>query len=145
MPSPILARADALMQRRRQHAEVDDVPVLTDAIHLDITLPPLEDDVPVLLDIDPLAAPDNPPQTFAADAAAAAPEAAAPLVEAASSAVAMETPAECPAAPSTAVTSEDLAQIIARQVEQRLAAALPGLIEAAVRDALAGRQDDNPG
>ena len=32
MPSPILARADALMQRRRQANEFDDVPVLTDAI-----------------------------------------------------------------------------------------------------------------
>ena len=43
MPSPILARADALMQRRRQHTEVDDVPVLTDAIED-------EDDIPVLID-----------------------------------------------------------------------------------------------
>jgi hypothetical protein len=33
MPSNILARADALMQRRRQSGgETDDVPVLTDAI-----------------------------------------------------------------------------------------------------------------
>ena len=47
MPSPILARADALMQRRRQNAELDDVPVLTDAIDMD-------DDVPVLFDAEPL-------------------------------------------------------------------------------------------
>ena len=34
MPSPILARADALMLRRRQgeNAALDDVPVLTDAV-----------------------------------------------------------------------------------------------------------------
>ena len=43
MPSPILARADALMQRRRQANEFDDVPVLTDAIDD-------EDDIPVLID-----------------------------------------------------------------------------------------------
>lgn len=42
MPSPILARADALMQRRRQpDAEADDVPILTDAI---------DDDIPLLVD-----------------------------------------------------------------------------------------------
>ena len=33
MPSPILARADALMQRRHQNnAEQNDLPILTDAI-----------------------------------------------------------------------------------------------------------------
>ena len=43
MPSPILARADALMHRKRQNdTEFDDLPVLTDAID--------EDDIPVLLD-----------------------------------------------------------------------------------------------
>ena len=47
MPSPILARADALMQRRRQNAELDDVPVVRDAIDLD-------GDVPVLFDAEPL-------------------------------------------------------------------------------------------
>ena len=48
MPSPILARADALMQRRRSATldADDDVPVLTDSIQE-------EDDFPVLLDIDP--------------------------------------------------------------------------------------------
>lgn len=45
MPSPILARADALMQRRRQGetGPLDDVPVLTDTVES-------EDAPPVLLD-----------------------------------------------------------------------------------------------
>ncbi|QKV57415.1 MAG: hypothetical protein HT580_09380 [Dechloromonas sp.] len=46
MPSPILARADALMQRRRPTSpEPDDVPLLTDAISP-------EDDLPLLVDIE---------------------------------------------------------------------------------------------
>ena len=46
MPSPILARADALMHRKRQSdTDFDDVPVLTDAIDDD-------DDIPLLLEID---------------------------------------------------------------------------------------------
>jgi glycosyltransferase A (GT-A) superfamily protein (DUF2064 family) len=40
MPSPILARADALMQRRHQNnAEQNDLPILTDAIDEDDDLP----------------------------------------------------------------------------------------------------------
>ncbi len=47
MSSNILARADALMQRRRQsNGDADDVPVLTDAIDP-------ESDIPVLLDAEP--------------------------------------------------------------------------------------------
>lgn len=44
--SPVLARADALMQRRRQNAaaEFEDVPVLTEVIAPD-------DDVPVITDV----------------------------------------------------------------------------------------------
>jgi len=51
MSSSIFARADALMQRRRQTStELDDVPVLIDAIDP-------ESDIPVLLDVDlPVAA-----------------------------------------------------------------------------------------
>ena len=41
MPSPILARADALMQRRRQGetGPLDDVPVLTDTVESDDAAP----------------------------------------------------------------------------------------------------------
>lgn len=44
--SPVLARADALMQRRRQNAatEFEDVPVLTEVVSLD-------EDVPVVTDV----------------------------------------------------------------------------------------------
>ena len=53
MPSPILARADALMQRRRQpEAEADDVPILTDAI---------DDYIPLLVDEETPPAPVLPP------------------------------------------------------------------------------------
>ncbi|MCE1238434.1 MAG: hypothetical protein LWW83_00705 [Azonexaceae bacterium] len=68
MPSPILARADALMQRRRASlADGDDVPVLTDAVVND------EDDIPLLLDAETAAPPtaeqpatDSPPSPSAA-------------------------------------------------------------------------------
>lgn len=44
MPSPILARADALMQRRHLSGnDPEEVPVLTDAIDID-------DDIPLLVD-----------------------------------------------------------------------------------------------
>lgn len=55
MPSPILARADALMQRRRQGetGPLDDVPVLTDTVEAD-------DEPPVLLEqVAPAARPSN--------------------------------------------------------------------------------------
>ena len=66
MPSPILARADALMQRRRASlADGDDVPVLTDAVVND------EDDIPLLLDAETATpteqmATDSPPSPNAA-------------------------------------------------------------------------------
>ena len=48
MPSPIIARADALMHRRRQtDSEFDDVPVLTDSVDE-------FDDIPVLTEVEPL-------------------------------------------------------------------------------------------
>ena len=51
MSSPILARADALMQRRRQNSpEPDDVPLLTDAISP-------EDEIPLLVDVETPAPP----------------------------------------------------------------------------------------
>lgn len=57
MPSPILARADALMQRRHlSTADTEEVPVLTDAIDA-------EEEIPVLLDI---AAPPRLPESVEA-------------------------------------------------------------------------------
>lgn len=68
MPSPIIARADALMRRQHQPGQstspVEEIPILTDALE--------GDDIPTLLDIDTpppnpsLAAPrpEAPPPTY---------------------------------------------------------------------------------
>lgn len=59
MPSPILARADALMQRRRQGetGPLDDLPVLTDTVEHDDSAPVLHERV-ALPGNKPAAAPD---------------------------------------------------------------------------------------
>ena len=111
MPSPILARADALMQRRRSTTldADDDVPVLTDAIEE-------EDDFPVLLDIE------TPPEVFE------------PIAEIASIVEIVEEPTSHPLL--DAGIRDILAHELARRVEQRLAAELPRIIESTVRDFL---------
>lgn len=138
MPSPILARADALMQRRRQHAEADDVPVLTDAV--DLAAADSDDDVPVLLDIEAIE-PLNPlPDASllqAADTTTSAPVTLlleeAPLPELTEIAA---LPADSPS-PQAMALGEEFAREIARRLEERLAAELPQIIEATVRDFLA--------
>lgn len=124
MVSPILARADALMQRRRQNgSEMDDVPLLTDTI--DLSAEELDDDVPVLLDIEPFAPPSKadpiadevPPATLAALSAE---------------------PATEPA--FNAALRDILAHELSRRVEQRIMAELPRIIETTVRDYLAEQQ-----
>lgn len=113
MPSPILARADALMQRRHsQSAEFDDIPVLTDAIDE-------ADDFPVLLDID------STPTAFTAEAEQATVEMLEPVAR----------------PPSLDPGLLDiLAHELARRVEQRIAAELPRIIESTVRDFLAEQE-----
>lgn len=115
MPSPILARADALMQRRRQHTEFDDVPVLTDAIED-------EDDIPVLIDA----------------------EVATPIVEQNYDLDSEALPEVDQAAPVPPVFDTALRDILAhelaRRVEQRIAAELPRIIESTVRDFLAEQE-----
>lgn len=88
MPSPILARADALMQRRRQGetGPLDDVPVLTDTVESDEATPLLSE-----------ATHD---QVYG-------------------------------------LTLDGMAEALSRRIKQRLAAELPALIEATVRDFLA--------
>ena len=120
MPSPILARADALMQRRRQANEFDDVPVLTDAIDN-------EDDIPVLIDA----------------------EAPMPLVEHGDDSI-MESPVESnQAIPEPTVLNnavfdtamrETLAHELAHRVQQRITAELPRIIESTLRDFLAEQE-----
>ena|SRR6185369_11394186 len=122
MPSPILARADALMQRRRQNnADADDIPVLTD------TVEPLEsdDDVPVLLDVEPFFAPAEP------EPAVAEIEEPAPAVPLAA--------AHEPA--FDAALRDIIAHELARRVEQRITAELPRIIETTVRDFLAEQEN----
>ena len=96
MPSPIIARADALMQRRRNTiADLEDVPVLTDTVNG-------EEDYPVLLDID------RPPAIAEAEKeseAATEPE---------------SVPARDPALEAS--VRDILAHELARRVEQRLMA-----------------------
>lgn len=114
MPSPILARADALMQRRRQHTEVDDVPVLTDVID--------EDDIPVLIDA----------------------EVEIPVVEQnydLDSETLSEFDQAQPAPPVFDTAMRDiLAHELARRVKQRITAELPRIIESTVRDFLAEQE-----
>lgn len=125
MPSPILARADALMQRRRQNAEMDDVPVLTDAVSED-------DDIPVLLDIETVAPPlasehELEPEPEYLTEAAVSP---APRID-----------EIIPPQPGLDAGIRDiLAHELARRLEQRLAAELPRLIESTVRDFLAEQE-----
>lgn len=130
MPNPILARADALMSRRRQIQDNDDLPVLTDVADDG-------DDIPVLTD-------SVPPETPVGAAAAtplAVPEAAAgePGLEreldqalAAFDVVSADEPETPP--------YEQLARELAGRIEQRLAAELPRLVESALRDFLAEQE-----
>lgn len=121
--SPILARADALMQRRRQNiGEIDDVPILTDAVTTDS-----DDDVPILLDIEhlpPLAEPEPDPAIAESDE----PKVGGHIDE-------------TTAPPAFDAALRDImAHELARRVEQRLAAELPRIIESTVRDYLAEQE-----
>ena len=119
MPSPILARADALMQRRRQSpGEIDDIPVLTDSVALP------DDDIPVLTDC---ATPDEAPtpELPAVDET--------PLV----TPDFLPSASDMPPAPQVEALPEQLLTELARRVEQRLTAELPRLIESTLRDLLA--------
>ncbi|MBS1142454.1 MAG: hypothetical protein H6R13_3907 [Proteobacteria bacterium] len=123
MPSPILARADALMHRKRESDnEFDDLPVLTDAID--------EDDIPVLLDAETTATSENPaieePELAAPSETIDEPEREAP-----------ETELTPPVRMIDPALRDQLIRELAHRVEQRLNAELPGIIEATVRDFLA--------
>jgi len=115
VPSPILARADALMQRRRQNTELDDVPVLTDAIDD-------EDDIPILID-------------------AEAPTLVAEQSNDRVLANAVEVDLAEPSPPVFDAAMRDiLAHELARRVKQRITAELPRIIESTVRDFLAEQE-----
>ena len=107
MSKSVLARADALMQRRRQSsAESDDVPVLVDAIDPDL-------DIPVLVDAE---LPPPPPEPTPEPESAPAPEKDFALDD---------------------ETLDMIAHEIASRVHERLAAELPTIVADAVRELLA--------
>ncbi|MDR1995799.1 hypothetical protein [Azonexus sp.] len=137
MPSPILARADALMQRRRPNADADDMPVLTDAI--DLSKPETDDDIPILRDIE-ASEPRRPTNQASASSPPPEPPQVAnpedvPFPTLISDPIVSQTPAAVIAPP--AASREDIARDIARRVQRRLVAELPRLIAAAVTDYLA--------
>jgi hypothetical protein len=108
MASPILARADALMNRRRQSTgDSEEVPLLTDAIGAD-------DDIPVLLDVE-----------TPAPVTKALPEVE-PITEPVVTGLVFE-----------GEMLDIVAHELARRVHERLAAELPGIIETTIRDFLA--------
>lgn len=113
MPSPILARADALMQRRKQgHSEFGDIPVLTDAID--------DDEFPVLIDAEGQSIP---PSLEGFDVREMAP----PIAE---------TPPQ-PASAFDMADREHLIRELSQRIKQRLIAEMPRIIESTVRDYLA--------
>ena len=123
MSSPILARADAFMQRRRQSSpEPDDVPLLTDAIGAD-------DDIPVLIDIE---------QTLPVEELRAE---IAPMAEPVVTEPVVTEPSVIePAITGLAFEGEMLdivAHELTRRVNARLTAELPGIIESTIREFLA--------
>ncbi|MBL8421090.1 MAG: hypothetical protein JNK92_10690 [Dechloromonas sp.] len=107
MSTPILARADKLMRRRRSRsADLDDVPVLVDAIDP-------ETDIPLLVDAEPATmAPE--PHTKMESATA---------------------PAFFPVLDQAML--DLIVNELARRVQDRFAAELPAIIEGTVRDFLA--------
>lgn len=123
MPSPIIARADALMHRKRQNAsEFDDIPVLTDAIDEDE-----DDDIPVLTEteIEPAQACETVP----------APEAIPPEPsESPRQELLTEPPHIDPA------LRDQLVFELTSRIEQRIKAALPQIISSTVRDFLAEQE-----
>ena len=130
MPSHILARADALMHRKRQSdTDFDDVPVLTDAIDDD-------DDIPLLLEIDE--------QQQESVLQPAPLETQSDIAPQANDDVSIELPlADIPplaARPLDSELREQLAGELARRIEQRITAELPRLIDSALRDFLAEQE-----
>lgn len=137
MPSPILARADALMHRKRQtEAGFDDVPILTDAIDNDD-----DDDIPVLLEVAPLTQEAAVLSPVPAEAPLTTTNTIPEIMEATSE----DEPAPVNTAPlaiiaSDAALREQLARELARRVELRLASELPRIIESTLREFLAEQE-----
>lgn len=129
MPSPILARADALINRKWQSHGVshEEIPLLTEVV----------DDIPVLTDIAEVPpAPSTLPDSSEA-IANTAPRVTPALQHAGKSmAEAAETLAGNPVA-LTREQFEQMALVLGERIAQRLHAELPEIIASALRDLLA--------
>lgn len=116
MPSPIIARADALMHRRRQSDnEFDDIPVLTDSIDQ-------REEIPVLTEIVPPPELDDYPEPIetAVEAAAEIPLPVSP-----------ENPSD-----SDSGLREELILELTSRIENRIKAVLPEIISSTIREFL---------
>jgi hypothetical protein len=108
VPSPIIARADALMHRRRQgDNEIDDIPVLTDSIDQ-------LDEIPVLTEVESI------PETAVFSESA---EVAQPAEEEAPSNIESD-------------LRDDLIRELTGRIEDRIRAALPDIISSTIREFL---------
>ncbi|NTV70644.1 MAG: hypothetical protein HGA71_10905 [Azonexaceae bacterium] len=120
MPSPIIARADALMQRRRQSDnEFDDIPILTDAIDQ-------IDDIPVLTEIEPVLKTEDYPE----------------LIETAVEPLADTHQEVLPEDPSSIDSDlrDELIQDLTSRIESRIKAVLPEIISTTIREFLAEQE-----
>lgn len=124
MPSPIIARADALMHRRHQSdSELDDIPVLTDSID------PF-DDIPVLTDIEPMQEDEDLPETTIAISEPVVEELADELAEALPDEQLADDQAE----------RERLIEELAGRIEARIKVVLPEIISSTIREFLAEQE-----
>lgn len=121
MASPIIARADALMQRRRQSdSEFDDIPVLTDSIDQ-------IDDIPVLTEIAPEPELEDLPESNETAVEAVADDSLPALPEA-------------PSAIDSSALRDELIYELTSRIEDRIKAALPEIISSTIREFLAEQE-----
>jgi len=121
VPSPIIARADALMHRRRQgDNEFDDIPVLTDCVDK-------FEEIPVLTEIEPI---EEYAQAADSSDVFTLPTDDTPL------------PPSPEEAQSTLDTSlrDDLIRDLTSRIEDRIKAALPEIISSTIREFLAEQE-----
>ena len=123
MPSPIIARADALMHRRRQSDNVlDDIPVLTDSVD------PF-DDIPVLTEVE--TALENEQQ----DASYVTVEPAEPETD-----ILLEQTSPDEPCSDDGPDREQLINALASRIEDRIKAVLPDIISSTIREFLAEQE-----
>ncbi|MBS1144656.1 MAG: hypothetical protein H6R14_2062 [Proteobacteria bacterium] len=117
MTSPIIARADALMHRRRQNEnDIDDIPVLTDSVDQ-------MDDIPVLIEVE------TPPEMETpGDPEEAVEEPVSDYAE-------EEVPEDD--ADDHAELREQIIRDLTSRIEERIKAALPEILSSTIREYLA--------